>query len=137
MKKIILIICGTLSLMLGGIGVIFPILPTTPFVLLAAGCFSAYPAVYKRISKIRFFREYLESYKSGAPISPKVRAASITVLWLTLIASMIVAQNIIMFTILPIVGVAVTIHLLTIGRGKSRISAEFNENPGIEKCQTD
>jgi uncharacterized membrane protein YbaN (DUF454 family) len=133
MKKVILIICGTLSLILGGIGVIFPILPTTPFVLIAAGCFSAYPAVYERISKIRFFNEYLSAYKSGTPISVKVRAASITALWLTLVTSMLIAQKMIMFIILPIVGVAVTIHLLTIGRKKSRVRAEFDENPGIEE----
>jgi uncharacterized membrane protein YbaN (DUF454 family) len=132
-RKILLIICGTLALILGGIGVIFPILPTTPFVLLAAGCFSAYPAVYQRISKIRFFREYLESYKSGTPISRKVRAASITALWLALITSMVIAQKLIMFIILPIVGVLVTIHLLTIGRKKSHIITEPSENSAIEE----
>lgn len=39
MKKIIYIFIGYISLGLGIIGVILPILPTVPFVLLAAFCF--------------------------------------------------------------------------------------------------
>lgn len=40
MKKILYIMIGCLSLGLGIIGVILPILPTVPFVLLAAFCFA-------------------------------------------------------------------------------------------------
>ena len=40
MKKIIYIFIGCISLGLGIIGVILPILPTVPFVLLAAFCFA-------------------------------------------------------------------------------------------------
>ena len=40
MKKILLIIAGWLSLIAGLIGILLPLLPTTPFVLLSAYCFS-------------------------------------------------------------------------------------------------
>ena len=40
MKKILYILIGCISLGLGIIGVILPILPTVPFVLLAAFCFA-------------------------------------------------------------------------------------------------
>ena len=40
MRKILLLIAGWLSLITGLIGIVLPLLPTTPFVLLAAVCFS-------------------------------------------------------------------------------------------------
>ena len=60
LKKYVLIACGFLLLALGAVGIVIPVVPTTPFVLLAAGCFSASsPKAYQFLLRSRFFGPYI------------------------------------------------------------------------------
>ena len=60
MIKLLLISGGTISLVLGLIGIFIPVLPTTPFVLLSAGLFlRSSPALYNRVVKGRITSRYM------------------------------------------------------------------------------
>jgi uncharacterized membrane protein YbaN (DUF454 family) len=60
MIKLLLISGGTISLVLGIIGIFVPVLPTTPFVLLSAGLFvKSSPALYKRVVTGRVTSRYM------------------------------------------------------------------------------
>jgi uncharacterized membrane protein YbaN (DUF454 family) len=116
-KKILLLILGFLTLGVGMIGVFLPILPTTPFVLIAAGCFSASsPAIYRRLENSPFFGEYINGIRDKRPISTKARVQGIVVLWVLLILSMLIVSRTHVTIILAVIGVCVTIHLLMIRR---------------------
>lgn len=128
-KRILLLIAGFILLSLGGIGLILPILPTTPFVIGAAFCFSyCSPRWYHFIMKSRYFSAYIENFKKkeGVPLQLKIR--SLCALWLTLILSFLIAQSIVVRLVLCAVGVGVSIHLLSLKTKKQQESAGEIEN---------
>lgn len=115
MKRIILIYIGILSLILGSIGIIVPVLPATPFVLCAAGCFSASsPVLYKHLAKAPYFGEYIRNYREKTGISARARLTGIIFLWLTLGVSAVMFREARVWIILGIVGICVSVHILTI-----------------------
>ena len=60
----LLLIVGTLSAVLGTLGIFVPILPTTPFLLLAAYCYArSSERFYQRLLANRWFGEYIRNYR--------------------------------------------------------------------------
>jgi uncharacterized membrane protein YbaN (DUF454 family) len=60
MIRILLISGGTISLLLGLIGIFIPVLPTTPFVFLSAGLYiRSSPTLYNKIMTSRLTSRYL------------------------------------------------------------------------------
>lgn len=84
-KQYFLISVGWLSILLGVIGVVLPLLPTTPFVLLAAGCFAkSSPRFHQWLITHRFFGPLIESYKDNKSIPRDVKIKVIIFIWITL-----------------------------------------------------
>lgn len=113
MKKTLLLIAGWLSVALAAAGVILPVLPTTPFILLAACCFSlSSEKMYHFLLKNRYFGPYIENYKTNQGVSAAHKARAIVTLWVLLVVSAVVVRLLWLTLLLCAVGVAVTIHLL-------------------------
>lgn len=84
-KKILLITCGTLSVVMGVLGMFFPVLPTTPFLLLAAFCYArSSERFYHWLITNRLFGEYIKNYREGKGIPLKQKIIALTFLWLTM-----------------------------------------------------
>lgn len=63
--RYILITIGLISAIVGFIGIVVPLLPTTPFLLLAAVCFSRSSERFNRwLVSTKVYGEYVESFKS-------------------------------------------------------------------------
>ncbi len=115
-----LIVAGTFFLGLGILGIILPILPTTPFFLLSAACYSrGSERFYKWLMGNRWFGKYISNYRTGKGIPVKVKVGIITMLWFTISFSVffIVTHPILRF-ILFIIAILVTMHLLLIKNAK-------------------
>jgi len=105
---------GTLSLAVGAVGIILPVLPTTPFVLIAAACYlRGSKRMYDRLVANRYFGGYLRDYMEGRGVSKRATIVSITSLWVLILLSAVFATSELMIrAVLIAVAVAVTIHLL-------------------------
>ncbi len=115
MKRVILSALAGLSLALGLIGIAVPVLPTTPFVILAAAIYSVSdPERAKKLEESRIFGEYLRHWKTreGIPLKVKVRAILFT--WAGLLISIFAVRSNIVTIILSGIGVIVTLHLIFI-----------------------
>ncbi|SHF71654.1 YbaN family protein [Dysgonomonas macrotermitis] len=80
MRKYIFIICGTISLALGLLGIITPGLPTTPFILLTGFLYAkSSPKLYKKLEDNKVTGMYLKRLQNG--LGWKARLASISLMW--------------------------------------------------------
>ena len=66
MKKVIYIIIGCISVGLGAAGSVIPVLPTVPFLLLAAYCFArSSEKLHNWFTSTKLYKDHLESYVKG------------------------------------------------------------------------
>jgi uncharacterized membrane protein YbaN (DUF454 family) len=116
LKRGLLISAGTVFTATGIIGIFVPILPTTPFLLLAAACYlRSSQRFYNWLLGNRFFGAYVRNYLHGRGMPRKVKVATILLLWLTISCSIIFAvQALVIRVILLIVAIGVTVHILLI-----------------------
>lgn len=119
----ILVGLGSFFLVLGIVGIFIPILPTTPFLLLATACFArGSKRFYNWLINNRWLGRYIQNYQEGRGIPLTVKLCIITLLWITITFSIIViVSNYVIQMILIIIAIVVTIHILTIKTMKKSI----------------
>jgi uncharacterized membrane protein YbaN (DUF454 family) len=85
LKRTLLVISGTLCVALGIIGLFVPVLPTTPFLLLAAICYArSSKRLYAWLTTNRWFGDYIRNYREGRGIPLRQKAVTLALLWLTI-----------------------------------------------------
>ena len=83
--RAIWLIAGTICVVLGAIGIVLPILPTTPFLLAAAACYyKSSPRMHKWLLTNKWFGEYIRNYQEGKGLPMKTKIMALSVLWITI-----------------------------------------------------
>ena len=83
--RIFLIIVGSVSLVLGILGMFLPLLPTTPFLLLSAAVWvKASPALYQWLLNHKVFGEYIRNFREHRAIPLRVKIISVSLVLLTI-----------------------------------------------------
>jgi uncharacterized membrane protein YbaN (DUF454 family) len=129
LRKWLTITVGVIATALGLIGLFVPLLPTTPFLLLAAACFArSSERLYRWLTTRRVLGSYVRSYREHHAVALRAKLAALVLLWGTIgygIARM--AQPILRGLLLTI-ALGVTVHLLTL---KTLTKAMLAEDPPV------
>lgn len=113
--NIFLTIIGLVSLSLGVLGAFLPVLPTTPFLLLAAALFlRGNKGLYEWLMNHPQLGAYIRNFMEHKAIPLRVKIVAVSTLWLTLLyCTIFVAEHWALRALFLAIAVAVTIHILS------------------------
>ena len=113
--KYILIVLGSISLALGVIGIFLPLLPTTPFLLLAAALYvRSSEELYNWLIHQKYLGTYIRNFREHKAIPLHAKIISVTLVWVTLLYCAIgINENIYLSTALIILAIAISWHILS------------------------
>jgi len=104
---------GIIAVALGVIGIFLPVLPTTPFLLLASVCFArGSTRLHNWLLSNPVFGKYLSDWENGKGIPPRAKAIVLTLMWLSLGFSMTLVPSLALQIMLAVIGLCVTVYLL-------------------------
>lgn len=112
-KQVAWVAGGVVCVGLGGGGMFLPILPTTPFLLLAAVCFArGSRRFYDALLANRWCGAYIRNYREGRGMLRAHKAATLALLWLTIGSTVLLAVER-RWVRLALLGIAsaVTLHI--------------------------
>lgn len=117
---------GWICVVLGAIGVVLPLLPTTPFLLVAAACFArASRRFYDWLLDTRVLGGYIRDYRSGLGMLLRAKIIALSVLWITILSSVtLLVPFWPMRALLLLSATAVTVHLLRLPTRRSKAMRE-------------
>lgn len=113
-KKGAYFIIGSIALVAGIIGAFLPVLPTTPFILLAAWCYiRSSKQLYEWLINNERFGKTIEDYHTGKGITKSTKIKSISMMWIAIIISSYVSiEKTWLVGLLLITAISVTAYLL-------------------------
>lgn len=111
--KGLLMAVGWLSVVLGVLGIFLPLLPTTPFLLLAAACFvRSSPKFYQWLIQHPKLGRYILAYLEGSGIPKRAKIITIMMIAATMSFSIYLVPLIWVKYLLAGIGVCVSIYIL-------------------------
>ena len=113
--KYLLIILGSICLVLGVIGIFLPLLPTTPFLLLAAALYvRSSDKLYQWLIRQKYLGNYIRNFREHRAIPLHAKILSISMIWITLVyCAITISEHIAIKALFIVLAASVTWHILT------------------------
>lgn len=114
-KRILYIVLGTCFLIIGAIGIVIPLLPTTPFWLLTCWFYvHSSETLYNRVMHNRYFGSYIRGFVVDKAIPLRSKIISISVMWIsTLLTSFWLMGYLWVKILLALISAVVTWYILS------------------------
>lgn len=114
LRRLLWTLAGLVALLLGAIGVVLPLLPTTPFVLLAAYFFGkGSPRLRAWLIGHRTFGPLIADWEAHGAIPRPIKRLAVTVMALAFLASVIAGLGWMILTIQAICLSGAAVYILT------------------------
>lgn len=111
--KMLFNILGTLALILAILGVFLPLLPTTPFLLLASACYlRGSQRMHRWLLSNRLFGEYLRNYQEKRAIPLRAKIVALLMMWGSILFSAWLVEPLPLKLMLLAIAACVSIYLL-------------------------
>lgn len=113
MKKYLFLGLGILCLIAGIIGIVLPILPTTPLFLASAWLFARSSHRFHRwLLHHKLFGQYIRDYVEHGAVRRRARKRALILLWSGMAITVILVDKLLVTGVLILIGSAVTYHIL-------------------------
>ena len=111
--KFLLNLIGVVAVVLAVLGVFLPLLPTTPFLLLASACFARGSVrMHNWLRTNRLFGRYLRDWEDGRGLPLRGKLAILLLMWLSMGYSMTRVPHVALVVLIALIGLAVSVFLL-------------------------
>ncbi len=81
--KFLLLWCGHLLVFIGVIGIFVPVLPTTPFILIASACYARSSDKFHRaLYESKLFGGMLKNWQDTRSIAPRAKVIAVATIWI-------------------------------------------------------
>lgn len=111
--KIFLNIIGSIAVLLAILGIFLPLLPTTPFLLLASACYlRGSERMHRWLLNNRVFGSYIRNFEEHRAMPRRAKVIALLLMWASLFWSIYVVRSMPGKVLLATIGVAVTLYLL-------------------------
>lgn len=109
---ILLRLAGSVAVLLGLLGVFLPLLPTTPFLLLACACFArSSPRLHARLLASPLLGPYIRDFTSGKGVPLRTKLVACTLMWASLAYAMTRVPHWAGVVTLLAIGLGVTVYI--------------------------
>lgn len=95
MKRPLLILLGTISLILGTLGAVLPLLPTVPFLLFSVCCYAKSSSrLHTWLLNTALYKQNLESYVQGKGMTARTKLRIMTAVTLMMVLAWIMMLHV-------------------------------------------